>query len=151
MEGDPSGEKLKTPQKNVLNVLKKNASRRGLTLSDVVPRPLVVLEEGMPLDLVHAVPAQAHLSVERDAHGLMRHFPCSWNIHTRSQIYLRGLPTSTVDAHMGCANVTCIATFLPKLHTPSQGQMAEPNKGLLAGVTRLLTAFTRLLLGDGRW
>ena len=52
-----------------LKIKKKTTATHGLTLSDVVPRPLVVPEEGMPLDFVHAVSAQSHLSAERGVHS----------------------------------------------------------------------------------
>ena len=46
-----------------------------LTLPDVVPGPLVVLEEGVPLDLVHAVASQSHLSEETPQPAHSRQYP----------------------------------------------------------------------------
>lgn len=37
--------------------------RNRLTVSDVLPRPLVVLEEGMSLDFIHAITAESNFPV----------------------------------------------------------------------------------------
>lgn len=40
-----------------------------LTFSDVVERPLVVFEEGVPFDFLHAVSAQPHLPQKKTPLG----------------------------------------------------------------------------------
>jgi len=62
---------------------------RVLTLSDVLPCPLVILEEGMPLDLIHAVAAKSNFpagGVRKDTFSLIQ------------RSYVRDFLTTPADA-----------------------------------------------------
>ena len=56
-----------------------------LTVSDVVPRPLVVLEEGVPFDFVDPVAAESHLPWDRERGGMSVTYCQHTHTHTRKK------------------------------------------------------------------
>lgn len=47
-----------------VKVIRNHNSENVLTLSDAIPCPLVILEEGMPLNLIYAITAKSNFPVK---------------------------------------------------------------------------------------